>query len=140
MIYGWTQVVMDLQPLIVLLTGEGHLHGFTHTYLGATLIAVFSALSGKYLSEAALQIAELRSPSNVEIRWFVALISAFIGSFSHVLLDSLMHGDLRPFYPISQHNPFLGVVSVEFLHKLCVYSGLSGAALYFGIAWKLDET
>lgn len=138
MIYGWTQVVMDLQPLIVLLSGEGHLHGFTHTYLGATIIAVFSALSGKYLAEASLQFAGLKNPSNAEIRWVVALISAFVGSFSHVLLDSLMHGDLQPFYPISQHNPFLGVISVEFLHKICVYSGLLGAALHFGIAWKLN--
>ncbi|MEM1189737.1 MAG: metal-dependent hydrolase [Pseudomonadota bacterium] len=139
MIYGWTQVVMDLQPLIVLLTGEGYLHGFTHTYIGATLIAVFSALSGKYLFEVSLRIAGLRNPSNSEISWVVALVSAFIGSFSHVLLDSLMHADLQPFYPLSQRNPFLGVVSVESLHNVCVYSGLLGAVLYFAIAWKLNE-
>jgi len=27
MVFGWTQIVMDIQPLIVMITGEGHLHG-----------------------------------------------------------------------------------------------------------------
>jgi hypothetical protein len=44
MVFGWTQIVMDIQPLIVLISGEGHLHGFTHTYVGAILIAIFAAL------------------------------------------------------------------------------------------------
>lgn len=35
MVFGWTQIIMDIQPLVVLITGEGHLHGFTHTYVGA---------------------------------------------------------------------------------------------------------
>ena len=42
MIFGWTQIVMDIQPLIVMITGEGHLHGFTHTYVGAVLIAIIA--------------------------------------------------------------------------------------------------
>ncbi|WP_232849674.1 hypothetical protein [Bowmanella yangjiangensis] len=42
---------MDVQPLIVMLSGEGHQHGFSHTHIGASLLAVFAALSGKYLSE-----------------------------------------------------------------------------------------
>jgi hypothetical protein len=54
MVFGWAQIVMDLQPLVVLITGDGHLHGFSHTYMGATLLAIFSALSGKYLSEIGL--------------------------------------------------------------------------------------
>jgi len=49
MVFGWTQIIMDIQPLIVLISGEGHLHGFTHTYIGAILIAIFAALTGKYL-------------------------------------------------------------------------------------------
>jgi drug/metabolite transporter (DMT)-like permease len=31
MVFGWAQIAMDLQPLIVLLAGEGRLHGFSHT-------------------------------------------------------------------------------------------------------------
>jgi len=50
MVFGWSQIVMDIQALIVLILGEGHLHGFSHTYIGASMLAAFSALSGKYQS------------------------------------------------------------------------------------------
>jgi len=54
MVFGWAQIVMDIQPLVVILTGEGHLHGFSHTYVGAALLAVVAAVTGKYLSEIGL--------------------------------------------------------------------------------------
>jgi hypothetical protein len=49
MVFGWTQIVMDLQPLVAMLSGRGELHSFTHTWIGAGLLAVVAALSGKYL-------------------------------------------------------------------------------------------
>ncbi|MFH6955298.1 metal-dependent hydrolase [Pseudoalteromonas sp. XMcav1-K] len=141
MVFGWTQIVMDIQPLIVLITGEGHLHGFTHTYLGAILIALFAALSGKYLSELGLKILRItENDASISITWGVVLLSAFIGSFSHVLLDSIMHADVEPFFPFTLNNQFLGIISVSVLHKVCLYSGLVGAVIYYGINWKLKKT
>ena len=137
MVFGWTQIVMDIQPLIVMITGEGHLHGFTHTYLGAVLIAIISALSGKYLSELGLKILGMTKKQTILILWRVAFLSAFIGSFSHVLLDSIMHTDVEPFYPITLFNNFHGFISIETLHKLCLYSGLVGAAIYYGVSWRV---
>ena len=140
MVFGWAQIVMDIQPLIVLLTGEGHLHGFSHTYLGATLLAVFSALSGKYLSEFGLLILGISKKSNpVKIAWWVVFISAFIGTFSHVILDSIMHSDVQPFYPISLQNNFLGLLSYDQIHKLCLYSGMLGAGIYFLIQFVVKQ-
>ena len=138
MVFGWTQIVMDLQPLIVLITGEGHLHGFTHTYIGALLIAAFSTLSGKYLSEFGLTVLGIFDDSKaIVISWKVALISALLGSFSHVFLDSIMHSDVEPFFPVSLDNPFWRIISVSMLHKACLYAGLVGAAIYFALNWKL---
>jgi len=71
------------------------------------------------------------------ILWRVAFLSAFIGSFSHVLLDSIMHTDVEPFYPITLFNNFHGFISIETLHKLCLYSGLVGAAIYYGVSWRV---
>lgn len=132
MVFGWAQIVMDIQPLVVLLTGEGHLHGFSHTYVGATLLAIFSAFSGKYLSELGLLIIGISKKSNpVKIAWWIVFLSSFIGTFSHVLLDSFMHSDIQPFYPISLDNKLLGLLSIEQIHKLCLYSGLLGAGIYY---------
>jgi len=140
MVFGWTQIVMDIQPLIVLISGEGHLHGFTHTYIGAILIAIFAGLTGKYLSEFGLKIMKISENENsISIVWWVVFLSAFIGSFSHVLLDSIMHSDVEPFFPFTLDNQFLELISVSMLHKVCLYSGLVGAAIYYGINWKLKD-
>lgn len=137
MVFGWAQIIMDIQPLVVLLTGEGHLHGFSHTYIGATLIGAGAALTGKYAAEFGLRLMGLIR--FLPISWPIAIISAFIGSFSHVLLDSIMHTDITPFAPFLLNNPFLGFLSVEMLHKLCLYSGLIGAGLYFAVAHWLGK-
>jgi membrane-bound metal-dependent hydrolase YbcI (DUF457 family) len=136
MVFGWTQIVMDLQPLIVMISGEGHLHGFTHTYLGALIIAVISALSGKYLSQFGLVLIGVSPEKPIKIKWWVAFLSALIGSLSHVYLDSIMHSDVQPFYPVLMTNPTFGLFSISNLHKLCLYSGLLGAIIYYWINWS----
>ncbi len=75
MVFGWAQIVMDIQPLIVMITGDGHLHGFSHSYIGALLLAVFSALSGKYLSELGLFIIGLNKKWQIKIAWWVSFLS-----------------------------------------------------------------
>jgi len=132
MIFGWSQIVMDIQPLIALITEEGKLHGFSHTYIGAILLALFSAVSGKHLSEFILKLLRIKKENNpIIISWRVVFISASIGTFSHVILDSIMHSDMEPFYPISLLNPLLHTISVSQLHKILLYSGLVGAAVYY---------
>lgn len=129
MVFGWAQILMDIQPLVVILTGEGHLHGFSHTLIGATLIGVVAALSGKYAAEFGLRV--IREVRYLPVRWPVAWGSAFIGSYSHVLLDGVMHADVEPFAPWSTANPLLPLASIEALHAFCLYSGALGAVLYF---------
>jgi membrane-bound metal-dependent hydrolase YbcI (DUF457 family) len=137
MVFGWAQIIMDVQPLIVMLTGEGHLHGFSHTYIGAVLLAIFSILSGKYLSESGLVLLGISKSANpVKISWPVATISAFLGTFSHVLLDSIMHNDVEPFYPLITTNHFHGAIPVGYLHILCISTALIGSVIYFFIQYK----
>ena len=140
MVFGWTQIVMDIQPLVVILSGKGHLHGFTHTYIGAVLIALLSALTGKYLSEHGLKLLGIAKDDSINIRWPVCFLSAFIGSFSHVLLDSIMHADVEPLFPIDLTNQLHGLVSIPTLHKFCLYSGLLGAGIYYLICWRYKKT
>ena len=137
MVFGWAQIVMDLQPLFVIITGEGHLHGFSHTYVGATLLAIFSIMSGKHLSELGLRTIGISKNENpVTISWLVASISASIGTFSHVLLDSIMHADVEPFYPILLENHLHDLMTVGALHTLCLFSALLGAIIYFTVQYK----
>jgi hypothetical protein len=137
MVFGWSQIIMDLQPLWVLLNGHGHVHGFSHTFIGGTILAVISALSGKYLSEFGLTLLGIsKSSQPIKISWLVAFISAFFGCYSHVILDGIMHSDIQPFYPITLNNPMLGYFSVASLHKFCLYTGLMGAAIFYVLQWR----
>jgi hypothetical protein len=131
MVFGWAQIIMDIQPLIVMISGEGHLHGFSHTYIGASLLGLFSALTGKYLSEIGLFLLGLNAQWQVNISGWVSLLSALVGTFSHVFIDSIMHSDIEPFFPWDHSNQYLGLISVQALHKACLYSGLVGGVLYF---------
>lgn len=51
LVFAWAQIVMDLQPLVVILTGRGRRHGFTHTLVGAAALGALAEVSWKYLSE-----------------------------------------------------------------------------------------
>ena len=133
MIFGWAQLLMDLEPLLALLSRSGRVHGFSHTYLGATIIAIFSAGTGKYLAQWALATIIRKRPA-ISIHWLVAFFSAFVGTFSHVVLDSIMHGDVVPWFPFSSSNALLGMISVSALYRFCLYSAVAGTLLYFIIA------
>lgn len=129
MVFGWSQILMDIQPLIAMTTGMVELHGFSHTLLGATLIGLPAALTGKPLGELGLKI--LRMPDHLPIRWPTAFLSAYIGTYSHILLDSIMHVDVAPLAPLRAGNLLQGVISIELLHILCIAAAAVGGGLYF---------
>ena len=63
------------------------------------------------------------------IAWPAAIVGALVGTYSHVLLNSVMHADMRPFAPISEANMALRLISVGGLHVLGVVSGVFGTLL-----------
>ena len=143
MVFGFSQVAMDVEPLVRIVRGDALLHGFTHTYLGATLIALVSAIVGRPLCQFLLKcwmsdrhsafLNRLRGPTLIS--WPAAVIGAFVGAYSHVLLDSIMHSDMQPFAPLSPANPLLHIIPTDALHLICAASAAAGAllilAMYF---------
>jgi len=98
-----------------------------------------SAVTGKYLSEFGIRLLFRNTPGLIPIRWGVVVLSAFIGTVSHVALDSIMHLDIRPYYPFSEANHLLSLISTEALHRLCIYSGLAGGVVYYVISYRLSR-
>lgn len=129
MVFGWSQIVIDVQPLVVMLTGKGELHGFSHTLLGASIIGLFCGATGKTLGQLGLRI--LLEPNYLPIRWRVSFLSAFIGAYSHIGIDSIMHLDVMPLAPLSSASPLHGIISIESLHILCVLSAVVGGITYY---------
>ncbi|MBQ1784508.1 MAG: hypothetical protein II007_12730 [Gammaproteobacteria bacterium] len=131
MVFGWAQILMDIQPLLVMAGGGGQLHGFSHTLIGASLIGGAAIISGKYLGQLGLRLLGLGSAC--PIRWTVAVTSGLLGSYSHVLLDALMHADVELFFPLSDARPLLGLVSYGRLELFCGLTGALGALAYLTV-------
>jgi hypothetical protein len=137
MVFGFSQVAMDIETLIRILRADPILHGFSHTYLGATVVALISFLIGLPICQ---WILNMREPTPnlpfVELLFEPKVISkssaiagALIGTYSHVLLDSLMHFDVRPFALLTDANPLIDLISVRMLHLVCITSGILGGVL-----------
>jgi hypothetical protein len=135
--FGLTQVIMDTEPLFYMSQGLWPIHRFLHTYLGATLVALFVAFAGKPVCEWMLRLWNWRlsAPQKLwlgvdpRISLTAALSGALFGAYSHILLDSVMHSDIRPFAPFSNHNALLYVISIENLHILCSVFGMLGGTI-----------
>src|SRR4051812_11157964 len=134
LIFCYAQVVIDLEPLYFLLRREYPVHRFLHTYVGATLLAVVCAVSGRFFGQQVLGLFRRATRSlfdalvgkSSEIPWRVAFLSAFIGTYTHIFLDSIMHPDIEPFSPFTHANVFYHAIDVGLLHLLCLLVGVVG--------------
>ncbi len=133
LVYAWAQIVMDLQPLVVILTGQGRTHGITHTFVGAAVLGAAAVVSGKYLGELVLNLLSFGKRPRTVIPWRVAILSGLVGTFSHVLLDALVYSDMSPFWPFSHESFSIGVGSFEMI-AFCVVSGVVGLVAWGVIA------
>jgi membrane-bound metal-dependent hydrolase YbcI (DUF457 family) len=61
-----------------------------------------------------------------------------LGSYSHIVLDSVMHRDMAPLAPFSSANALLGVITLGQLHLVCLALGVLGIA-GLGVRWLLAE-
>ena len=134
-VFTLTNIIIDLEPISLFLITLEPRHLFFHTIVGASLVALFCAAFGKKWCEMAIEIWNDEIKYKPEERWlrssqhisrFSALFSALIGAWSHLLLDSLMHDDIRPLRPFTDANNLLGAVSVGQLHLICFTLGVLG--------------
>jgi len=131
-------VILDIEPMLVLfLSLGGPLHGITHTYLVATIVSFIVAGALWVLRKPIAFFAEIfgviQEPRKVRI-----LAASIFGTYSHVLMDSFLYGEMNPFYPILG-NPFLGLIASSLIYQFCLYCGLIGIVLYFVRFWILKK-
>lgn len=139
-VFALTNILIDLEPITLFVITLNPQHLFFHTIIGATLIAVFSATFGKKICEIALDIWSEEVNSNKQDSWHIedlrigniaAWSGALIGAWSHLLMDSFMHHDIKPLSPFTDKNILLGTVDVQHLHIFCVISGALGLLLFW---------
>lgn len=124
-------VMLDLEPFAVLLLGLDYpLHGFFHSFLGGTIVAVVLGLIMLKLGGTGRGVLKPlgleQSPSRQTI-----MLGSFLGVYSHILLDSPLYADIRPFFPFDANPLFVSDTSVgTCIQALCVLLFLVGIAAY----------
>lgn len=129
-----SNVAIDVESLVNLVRGHDPVHAFFHSFVGATLAGAATAAA----MLASRQVGRgLRLPNLygwLDLSSAAIAVGALLGAWSHVLLDGVMHADLRPFLPFDgDSNPFLNFVSLGALHLGCVAAGGAGLLL---LAWR----
>ena len=137
MIFGGSQILMDVEPLVRIIRRDLVLHGMSHTVVGAFVVAAVAAGVGRPIGNLLLPQLGIRDHA---IGWAVAIVSALIGTYSHIALDAIMHRDMSPLWPVAHGNTLLSARPVGTLHLLCAVSGLAGAAFIALRAWRDART
>lgn len=136
-VFALAQVAMDLEVVVRAGLGSSHLHGFTNTIAGATVVLLVTVPVGKPLCERLLRWWN-RNVSPGQARWLqvstcipsaAAWAGGVLGVYSHLILDAMMHADARPWTPFAEGNPLVGYLSVAQLYLACLLCLLTGGAI-----------
>lgn len=113
-------VLIDAEPIYYLVTVRHPHHRFFHTYVGATLAGAAAVV-------LVSRVLRLRLPDRLRGRALTLsqiAAGAAAAAYSHIVLDSVMHADIRPLAPFSDANVLYGIVSVWALHWFCLLCGV----------------
>jgi len=124
-------IIVDIEPFLVLTLNLNYpLHGFLHSFLGGTLLAfLLAAAMSKVRSALSPSMSFFKleqKPSSKRI-----LSASLFSVYLHILLDSPLYPDIRPFYPFD-FNPLLsnGMFISFDIYTLCTLSFIGGAVIY----------
>ena len=141
-VFALANVLIDLEPItLFFLTGDPA-HPWLHTPPGALGVAILTVLLGRRPCEAFLRGWNTRL-SPAQARWLAvdpvitavqAWTGAVLGTSTHILLDAVMHVDVRPFWPFLAGNPLQAVLGMDFLHGACVAAGVAGIGILLGLS------
>ena len=137
-VFTLTNIIIDTEVIYYILTIGEVSHKFFHTFFGSTIVATFCAILGIPICEKVLEYwnKNLQNEKSLsKLKWLatgtkITILSsvsgAFVGAYSHILLDSFMHIDVKPL-----GNNLLGIISINKLHLSCVALLLIGVVIYF---------
>ena len=122
-----TQIAIDLESAYHLLRSEWPIHREIHSLPLSIAVGILVGLAVAFIGRHVLL------PKDMSLRAEVlpgpAIVGGLTGGITHPLLDAIMHSDLSPFWPITDRNPLLDLVSLRTPHVACIATGLVGVAV-----------
>jgi len=146
-VFALANILIDLEPVsLFFLTGDPA-HPWLHTPPGALGVAIVAALLGRRPCEWFLCWWNTRL-SPAQARWLgvdpritprQAWAGALLGASTHILLDAIMHVDVRPLWPLVAGNPMQGLIGIDVLQWLCTGAGAFGIAILLARATRVTR-
>jgi len=130
-------IILDVEPLLVLVYGLSYpLHGYAHTFIAGLAIGL---ATGYLLSklERFLRILwlplKLETKNHLNIKNY--LVAGILGTTSHILLDTPLYNDIRPFYPLNT-NPLYSPGLTNLIYQSCLLLGIIGITYYLVLLFR----
>lgn len=122
-------VIVDIEPFLVLSFKLNYpLHGYAHTFLFGALIAFLLAMVIYKLKRYIIAVTAVFKLSQ-DSAFLTIIYTSIFGVYSHVVLDSMLYADIKPFWPLDA-NPFLNVLTARQVYGFCLISFIPGIILY----------
>lgn len=129
-----TNVIIDVEPILVLFLGLRYpLHGYLHTFLLAFFVGLILGYA-MFLLERFLhplyKAFLFETDETLNLKPF--FVAGVLGTTLHVLLDSPLYGEMRPFFPLTINPLYNPALSLE-VYSFCVWMGIIGIIFYVGL-------
>ncbi len=124
-------VIVDIEPFLVLLFGLDYpLHGFFHSFLGGSLIALVLYLVMVRMYPHVKGLMDyLRIGQEMSRRKI--MLSCLLGVYLHIIFDSFIYTDIMPFFPFDVNPLFmLGGIDGSHVYLSCVLMLAAGICLF----------
>ena len=122
-------ILIDTRVFLCLFFGyTGRFHGPLHTFIGATVVALFIAIMVWSLKKPLKKLTDFILIKNIYSSHSI-ILGSFIGTWLHIILDSFMHADIFPFWPMKS-NLLLGIISNGTNYLLCTITLIIGLIVY----------
>ncbi len=127
-------ILVDVEPFLVLLLRVDYpLHGYLHTFIAAPILGLalgYAMFLLERISRSLYKTLLLESNATPKLKSFI--LAGILGTMLHVLLDSPLYDDIRPFYPLLS-NPLYHLASLSEVYGFCTWVGVLGIAFYLGL-------
>ena len=128
-------VIPDIEGITALfiLPGRGlPLHGPLHSFLGAFFLTLLTGISSWLCFRYVLPQIVLKFQLNFSLPEYslkCSLLSAFLGTFSHIILDAPLYSDMDLWYPLGVGNPLYEIVPSALVYSLCGLGFIIGSII-----------
>jgi len=118
LIYG--AILVDLEPALVMFLRLNYpLHGSLHSIVGGFLLLPVVYLATILTRRLLSDLDFFFTSGKREFAFWVTVVSALIGSFSHILLDSVLYSEMNLAWPLPYWNPLLNTGLSLVIYELC---------------------